>query len=108
VHTQLSRISARCWQEDDIGLVNIVRTAELTKLLYGITVLPSSACAASDELALITVPAPSLPTGIGWSRRALMKGSACSGTLAVILMGGTAPRGLGRAHVGRPSLDPTD
>ena len=40
------------------------------------TVLPSSACAASDEAALITVPAPSLPTGIAWSRRAAMKGSA--------------------------------
>jgi hypothetical protein len=27
-----------------------------------------------------------MPTGIAWSRRAAMNGSACSGTLAVILM----------------------
>src|SRR5215475_2140798 len=65
------------------------------------TVLPSSACAASDELALITVPAPSLPTGIAWSRRAAMNGSACSGTLAVILM--AAP--LGKSLRNRPERD---
>src|SRR6186713_2131539 len=49
------------------------------------TVLPSSAWAASDEPALTTVPAPSLPTGIAWSRRAAMNDRACVGTLAEIL-----------------------
>src|SRR5215468_6841119 len=57
------------------------------------TVLPSSACAASDELALITVPAPSLPTGIAWSRR----GDDRQRLLRHFgrdLDGGTAPRRL--------------
>ena len=34
------------------------------------TVFPSSACAAGDDPAATTVPAPSLPTGSGWSSRA--------------------------------------
>src|SRR5436305_1393088 len=34
------------------------------------TVLPVSACAASDDPALITTPAPSLPTGMGSAGRA--------------------------------------
>src|SRR4029077_17979679 len=33
------------------------------------TVLPISACAAGDEPACTTTPAPSLPTGRDWSRR---------------------------------------
>ena len=70
------------------------------------TVLPSSACAASDELALITVPAPSLPTGIAWSRRAAMKGSACSGTLAVILMAAPLPEALAVLMSAGPSSRP--
>ena len=70
------------------------------------TVLPSSACAASDEPALITVPAPSLPTGIAWSRRAAMKGSACSGTLAVILMAAPLPEALAVLMSAGPSSRP--
>ena len=70
------------------------------------TVLPSSACAASDEPALITVPAPSLPTGIAWSRRAAMKGSACSGTLAVILMAAPLPDALAVLMSAGPSSRP--
>jgi hypothetical protein len=46
------------------------------------TVLPSSACASSEEPALITVPAPSLPTGMAWSSRAARKGRAAWETLA--------------------------
>src|SRR4030095_5606875 len=38
------------------------------------TVLPRSACASPDEPALTTTPAPSLPTGIDWSRRPVMLG----------------------------------
>src|SRR5215475_3358551 len=70
------------------------------------TVLPSSACAASDELALITVPAPSLPTGIAWSRRAAMKDSACSGTLAEILMAAPLPEALAVLMSAGPSSKP--
>ncbi|MCY1223556.1 hypothetical protein D9M72_356850 [compost metagenome] len=47
------------------------------------TVLPSSACAAGDEPALTTTPAPSLPTGIDWSSRAAIEARARSGTVAV-------------------------
>src|SRR5471032_3531966 len=47
------------------------------------TVLPLSACAASDEPTFATVPAPSLPTGSDWSSRAARKGSAVAGTGAV-------------------------
>ena len=49
------------------------------------TVLPFSACAASDEPALITVPAPSLPTGMASSSRAARKGRDVAGTFAVTL-----------------------
>ena len=70
------------------------------------TVLPSSACAASDELTLITVPAPSLPTGIAWSRRAAMKASACSGTLAVILIAAPLPEALAVLMSAGPSSRP--
>src|SRR5476649_124415 len=55
------------------------------------TVLPISAWAASDEPALITVPAPSLPTGIDSSRRAARKGSVFGGTGAVTLMSAPLP-----------------
>src|SRR5215469_15939863 len=44
------------------------------------TVLPISACASSDAPALTTVPAPSLPTGIDWSRRAARNGRAACET----------------------------
>jgi hypothetical protein len=45
--------------------------------------LPFSACAASEEPALTTVPAPSLPTGIDSSSRVARNGSAEGGTGAV-------------------------
>src|ERR1700704_6709279 len=47
------------------------------------TVLPSSALAASDEPALITTPAPSLPTGIDSSSRPAIAFIIASGTFAV-------------------------
>ena len=49
------------------------------------TDLPFSAWAASDEPALITVPAPSLPTGMASSSRAARKGREVAGTFAVTL-----------------------
>jgi hypothetical protein len=55
------------------------------------TVLPSSACAASDDPALITTPAPSLPTGIDSSSRPAMAFIAPSGTLAVTTAASPAP-----------------
>ena len=48
------------------------------------TVLPSSACAALDEPALTTTPAPSLPTGIDSSSRPAMAFIAAAGTVAVM------------------------
>ena len=48
------------------------------------TVLPSSACAASEEPASTTTPAPSLPAGIDWSTRPAMLLIGPSGMLAVI------------------------
>ncbi len=48
------------------------------------TVLPINAFAASDDPVLITVPAPSLPTGIDSSSRPAMAFMAASGTFAVI------------------------
>ena len=47
------------------------------------TILPSSACAAGDEPARTTTPAPSLPTGIDWPSRPAIAGMARSGTVAV-------------------------
>ena len=47
------------------------------------TVRPSSACAAGDAPAATTSPAPSLPTGMLWPRRAAMLGMARSGMRAV-------------------------
>ncbi len=47
------------------------------------TVLPSSACAAADEPAPTTTPAPSLPTGIDWSSRPAMLVIRPSGMRAV-------------------------
>ena len=47
------------------------------------TVLPSSACAAAPLPAAITVPAPSLPTGIDWPRRPAIAFIAASGMRAV-------------------------
>ena len=55
------------------------------------TVLPISFCAASDEPALTTVPAPSLPTASDWSRRALRNGRAAAGTLAVTTVSAPLP-----------------
>ena len=43
------------------------------------TVLPSSACAAAPLPAAITVPAPSLPTGIDWPSRPAIAFIAASG-----------------------------
>ena len=48
------------------------------------TILPSSACAAGEEPAFTTTPAPSLPTGIDWSIRAAIARIAGAGTFAVI------------------------
>ena len=70
------------------------------------TVLPSSACATSDEPALTTVPAPSLPTGIAWSRRAAMKGRACPGTLAVTLVPAPLPAVLAVVMSAGPMSSP--
>src|SRR5580698_4235745 len=47
------------------------------------TVLPSSACAAGDEPAATTTPAPSLPTGIGMLTRPAMARIAAAGSGAV-------------------------
>src|ERR1700681_3236728 len=47
------------------------------------TVLPSSAMAASDDPALTTTPAPSLPTGIDSSSRPAIAFIIASGTVAV-------------------------
>src|ERR1700743_4015435 len=47
------------------------------------TVLPISALAASDEPVAITLPAPSLPTGIDSSSRPPIARMPASGTLAV-------------------------
>src|SRR6185503_15991684 len=47
------------------------------------TSFPMSACAAGDDPALTTVPAPSLPTGMDSSKRALNAGIARSRMLAV-------------------------
>ena len=47
------------------------------------TVRPRSAWAASEEPAATTTPAPSLPTGRGWSRRAAIARIAGGGTSAV-------------------------
>ena len=48
------------------------------------TVLPSNAWATSLEPASTTTPAPSLPTGIGWSKRSATIGSSCGGIGALI------------------------
>ena len=70
------------------------------------TVLPSSACAASDEPALITVPAPSLPTGMAWSSRAARMGREASATFAVTLMALPLPVDLAVAMSIGPSSRP--
>src|SRR3954471_14206778 len=58
------------------------------------TVLPSSACAASDDPALMTTPAPSLPTGIDSSSRPAMAFIAPSGTFAVTTAASPLPDAL--------------
>ena len=70
------------------------------------TVLPRSACDASEEPALTTVPAPSLPTGIAWSSRAVRKGRAASATFAVTLMALPLPVDLAVAMSIGPSSRP--
>ena len=55
------------------------------------TVLPSSACAAADEPAATTTPAPSLPTGSDWPARPAIARSARSGTRAVALADAPLP-----------------
>ena len=55
------------------------------------TSLPLSACAASDEPALITVPAPSLPTGSDSPRRVDRKGIAAAETGAVTFTASPLP-----------------
>src|SRR5258708_32690998 len=66
------------------------------------TVLPLGAWAASEEPALITVPAPSLPTGIGWARRVASDGRDAAGAWGVALMSGPLPLGLADALSARP------
>src|SRR3954447_11163837 len=58
------------------------------------TVLPSSACAASDDPALMTTPAPSLPTAIDLSSRPAMAFIAPSGTFAVTTAASPVPEAL--------------
>ncbi len=70
------------------------------------TVLPKSACAASDDPALSTVPAPSLPTGMDSSSRAARPGSAAAGTFAVTLMPSPLPAALAVAMSAGPSSRP--
>src|SRR4051812_10039214 len=70
------------------------------------TVLPISACAASDEPALITVPAPSLPTGIAWSSRAARKGRAACETLALTRVLSPLPDVVAAAMSAGPSSRP--
>ena len=70
------------------------------------TVLPISACAASDEPAFTTVPAPSLPTGIDWSRRAARKGRAAGETLAFTTMLSPLPEVVAADMSAGPSSRP--
>src|SRR3954466_10342827 len=73
------------------------------------TVLPSSACAASDAPALITTPAPSLPTGIDSSSRPAIARIAPSGTFAVITGASREPEAfavvMSAAPTSRPRSD---
>src|SRR5476649_1394311 len=70
------------------------------------TVFPLSACAASDDPALTTVPAPSLPTGSDWSSRAVRNGSAVAGTVAVTFTSAPLPLLLAVAGSAGPSSRP--
>src|SRR3954466_2207110 len=73
------------------------------------TVLPFSACAASDEPALITTPAPSLPTGIDSSNRPAIAFIAPSGTFAVMTGASALPEAfavvMSAAPTSRPRSD---
>src|SRR5260370_18934891 len=70
------------------------------------TVLPLSAWAASEEPALITVPAPSLPTGMASPSPAARKASDAAGTLAVTLTPSPLPVDLTVAMAAGPSSRP--
>ena len=70
------------------------------------TVLPSSACAAGDAPAATTRPAPSLPTGRLWPRRAAMAGMARSGMGAVATGRSAVPPTASAARLPAPNSRP--
>src|SRR3984957_9871328 len=70
------------------------------------TVLPISACAASDDPALTTTPAPSFPTGKDWSSLPAMARIAASGTFAVMTGASLVPDALAVAISAAPTRRP--
>src|SRR5579863_3350044 len=84
----------------------IVRYCEYMAPPIIATVLPISAFAASDDPVLITVPAPSLPTGIDSSSRPAIDRIAASGTLAVTIGASLVPDVLAVAMSAAPTNRP--
>jgi hypothetical protein len=70
------------------------------------TVLPISACAASDDPALTTTPAPSLPTGMDSSNRPAIARIAASGTFAVMTGASLLPAALAVVISAAPTRRP--
>ncbi|MNT29407.1 hypothetical protein D3C72_1651450 [compost metagenome] len=70
------------------------------------TVLPIKACAAGDEPASTTTPAPSLPTGMDASRRPAMLRIAPSGTRAVTMGRSAVPLALAVLMSAAPNSRP--
>ena len=70
------------------------------------TVLPSSACAAPDDPAATTTPAPSLPTGIDWSTRPAMLFIRLSGMRAVTIGLAAVPEAVAVLMSAAPNSSP--
>ena len=81
-------------------------TARTSRRRACATVLPSSACAAGDEPAATTTPAPSLPTGSDWPTRAA-SARITSGAIVAVTTGLSAvPASFARARVGAAEQQP--